>query len=148
MYFGQWLCSAVKGYVPRSCADGDKWSHWKVVLKRERYSDSAFVHVVVELSFARKVNGRWVSGRKPQIVHWVSLGNLNNSAERLQLHTVEMPPAPQENNPAIVAELSAALVEIDEYATECAKKGGPIWTRELEICVELACQKEEKRAAV
>ena len=140
MFVGTWLQSKAAAHIPRSHVEGEIWTHWKVVLTRERYSDCAPIVVRVDLFDSRKIRGKWVTKGECQITHEVDLGNLNHEDVRSRLRTVDGD-RPYLNNPRVVKELKAAIVAIETYGEQQFKQGQPVEIHRLNRLVLNACQK-------
>jgi hypothetical protein len=140
MFTGDHLESIVKGYVPRSYSRGEKWTHWKVLLIRERYSDWSLVDVRVDFYFARKLRGRWISGKKSQFSHFVHLGDLNVPGENARLLTVD--DIEKKTKMKVAHELKRAFTEIKKDCENFAKRNEPIKSAHLTFAVKGACWKK------
>jgi hypothetical protein len=141
MFMGVWLHSHVVGYIPRNRTKGEKWTHWKIVVTRERYNDCAPQNIDIHFFDARKKNKKWTWGKKCQFQHIVQLGSLNDPDVRQRLRTND-DQGPVVNNPRVIAELTAAVEQIERYGSECAKKKKPIEMWRLSQLITQVCLKE------
>jgi len=143
VFCGAWQHSHAAGYVPRNRSKGEKWTHWKVLVVRERYSDCAILTVDIRLFEARKrKGGGWSSRKRAQIEHTVNLGNINNRETRDRLLTDDGY-GPERNNPKVIAELQKVVETIEQYANEDDRAGRLIETVRLTRFVEAACLREK-----
>jgi hypothetical protein len=139
MFLGKWLHTRVKDYIPRNCATREKWTHWKVVVRRERYNDCALISVEAFFFMARQgKDGRWISGKKVQIYHRVSLGNLNDIETRRRLLTNDDSASPLVRV-RVRAELQSAISAFKEETDKLKKGHRYIDTQNLTDCIKDAC---------
>jgi len=143
MYLGAPLRATAEDYVRRSSADGDnKWSHWKIVLTRARFSDSPFVDVRAGVFPARRLKGRWTWGKKPHIYLEIDLGNLNIPAERRRLRTDDSDGS-RKTKRSVVRELRSAIADIRMHAKGVTELGQTIQAGEINVCIILACLRQQ-----
>ena len=141
MFLGQCLSTSVSTHIPRTNRSRDRWTHWRVVAKRERYSDCAVIWVEIEVYLARKHEGRFVSGKKVQVYHRVVLGNVNDSGVRGRV-TIEDSHGQSKAN--IRKELRAVLRNFRREHGGLSKTRHflPVQTGELTDLVRGICLKE------
>ena len=140
MFFGDPIETKVEGFL--SCKAGDKWTHWKLVIKRERYTDQAHVSVDVELCLARKAKNRhWYSAKGlGSIRHRVPLGRMENGVTESRFTVDSNLPA---DKAQIEKELNAAFDDfLSHYERELQRGRYGLDLGELSRCIKKACLKK------
>ena len=148
MFVGESLHSHAVGYIPRGRIKGERWTHWKVIVTRERYNDCAIISVDIDFLEARRSKGRWISRRRRLFRYSIGLGNLNDHEFRRRLH-VNDDQNPSIHNPRVIAELEAVVELIVQYGATCLKNKDPFEGWRLRNLVERVCLEQlRERAAV
>src|SRR3989344_8388229 len=129
-------------FIPRNSADGDKWSHWKVVFTRGVPVPQSNIYVEVDFYFARKgKKKRWIVGRNCQFSHAVKLGDLSNPSDRARFRIMD--DGKPETKRLMKEELRSVVGDNkNKNWEEWVNIHGTIEIAALTICVREACLKD------
>ena len=137
----------VSDYVERNHAKDDKWTHWRIVLTRDSYSNRSMIRVTVKFYLARRARkNHRVTGKKCQIFHEVYLGNVDIPEEQDRFRIPDDGSSP-EFRKQMEKELWNVLLRDNLWCNGYQ----PVNTAELSRCIRESCLKdaeeEEQKAS-